>query len=320
MLLSREKLRENIKDGRFEPVYVLYGEETFLRDNAASTISKFAFERGELREFNEDRFSLANPENIKSALAAANQLPMMAARRVVRITEVRVASSASRDTLKEDAADEISAYLADPCRTTIVVFVADELNGSRRLGKLLKSQAAAVEFKKPDTAELCKWAKGVFDKAEVAIEPNALLRLAALSGCDVRRVTTEANKLITAAYPQKVVDLRLVESMVRDASEIGSFDFADHLIAGRKDKAILSLRKSLSDGEEPVALLGVLGWKFRDEVKRFDPARGSAFSDRFAFALQRIAETDLAIKTSVGGSGRIGTEMQLEMLVCELAM
>ena len=36
-------------------------------------------------------------------------------------------------------------------------------------------------------------------------------------------------------------------------------------------------------------------------------------------AIIRLAETDLAIKTSVGGSGPKGSRLQLEMLVCELA-
>ena len=34
----------------------------------------------------------------------------------------------------------------------------------------------------------------------------------------------------------------------------------------------------------------------------------------------RMAETDLAIKTSRGASGPAGARMQIEMLVCELAL
>jgi hypothetical protein len=36
--------------------------------------------------------------------------------------------------------------------------------------------------------------------------------------------------------------------------------------------------------------------------------------------MKRVAETDLAIKTSVGGGGPAGSRLQLEMLVCEMAM
>ena len=37
-------------------------------------------------------------------------------------------------------------------------------------------------------------------------------------------------------------------------------------------------------------------------------------------AIRRLAKTDLAIKTSMGGGGPIGARMQIEMLVCELAL
>lgn len=319
MAISREKLRTQLKNREFLPVYVLYGEETFLRDSAATTIANLAFAEGDFRDFNDDLFSLNTPDNIRAALAAANQLPMMAMRRVVRITEVRVSTSSMKDTLKEEAEDALAAYLANPSPTSIVVFVADELNGNRKLGKMLKSHAAAVEFSQPDKAELQRWAQGVFDKAGVTVESEALRRLVALTGGEVRRVTTEAEKLATASFPDKKVDVKMVESLVRDTSQLTNFDFANHLLAGRREDAIAALQKVLNDGEEPLALLGTLGWMFRDEVKKSDPSRRSVYADRLAFALERIAATDLAIKTSIGGGGSAGGRRQIEMLLCEFA-
>jgi hypothetical protein len=43
-----------------------------------------------------------------------------------------------------------------------------------------------------------------------------------------------------------------------------------------------------------------------------------ADAGKLARSIKRIADTDLAIKTSVGG-GSQGARMQLEMLVCELS-
>jgi len=315
MAITREKLWQQVKAGNFQPVYVLYGEETFLRDNAAATIAKLAFGETDFRDFNDDLFSLNTPDNIRTALASANQLPMMAARRVVRITEVRVSTSSMKDTLKEDAEDLLAAYLANPSPTSVVVFVVDELNGTRKLGKMLKNHSAAVEFKSLDSSEIQKWALDVFKKAEVTIEPNAMRKLVEYSGNDVRRIAGEAEKLATASFPDKKIDAAMVEMLVRDHSQAASFEYANLLLAGRKEEAVTTLEKSLNDGDEPLALLGGLAWKFRDELKRSDGSK-SHRNDRLAFALQRIAETDLAIKTSLGGSGG---RRQIEMLFCELA-
>ncbi len=318
MALTRDKLKKEIDGGKLRPVYVLYGEETYLRDNAAKVISQSAFSVGDFRDFNDDQFSLNTPENISVALAAANQLPMMASRRVVRISEVRISTSAMKDTLKEDAEDVLALYLSNPNPSSIVVFVVDELNGSRKLGKLLKSQPGAVEFSAPDEVEIKKLAHNVFEKAQVSIEPLALRRLLELVGCDARRITVESNKLATASLPTRTVNVDLVESLVRNTRERSNFDFANHLLAGRTSDAVKALEKVLSDGEDPLALLGALSWKYRDELKRSGSTMRTTKDDRLAKALVRIADTDLAIKTSVGGSGK-ASRKQIEILVCELA-
>jgi DNA polymerase-3 subunit delta len=314
--LTKEKFRTEIEAGKFRPVYVLHGEETFLRDNAAKFIVREAFTEKDFRDFNDDSFSLTTPENISVALAAANQLPMMASRRIVRITDVRVATSAIKDTLKEDAEDELKAYLLDPNPSTILVLIADELNGNRKLGKLLKSHEASVEFRFPDNTDTRKLAEGVFKRAGVSVDPLAMNRLIDLVGFDARRITTESEKLATAALPSRTIDRNLVDSLVRNSREVSSFDFARDLISRRRTEAVTALEKALSDGEEPLALLGLMAWQFRDELKR--SSSRTVYSDRLAYALQRIADTDLAIKTSVGGSGK-QSRKQLEMLVCELA-
>ena len=41
--------------------------------------------------------------------------------------------------------------------------------------------------------------------------------------------------------------------------------------------------------------------------------------DALAHIRARIAQADLAIKTSLGGGGERGSRLQLEMLVCELS-
>ena len=96
MPLTREDLRNQLKRREISPVYLLFGPETHLRDIAAKTITDLSFAPGDFRDFNE---SVVQPQvdgNLEKALAAAEQLPMMAARRVVRITDVDIRDRSSR--------------------------------------------------------------------------------------------------------------------------------------------------------------------------------------------------------------------------------
>lgn len=345
MPLTREQLREQLRRREIAPVYVLYGAETYLRDVAAKTIADLSFGKEDFRDFNDDVFSLNTPDNIKNALAAADQLPMMAQRRVVKITEVRVTASANKDTLKEDQFDALASYLANPSPNSVVIVVADELNRSRRVGKLLSEKSVSVEFTPLEDAELVKWANSKLDELGSQMDDRTIRHLIGTIGPDVRRLTIEIGKLSTAALPDKVINIDLVDSLVANVREIPNFDLTDNLVAGNKAKALKILSKILNDGAEPLMLLGLLSYNYRrllmvkdmmergvdrSEVSRvmklryndqeaFLAAARRASLDQLKKAVVALAETDLAIKTSIGGSGPKGSRLQLEMLVCKLA-
>ena len=120
MVLSREDLRNQLKRREIAPVYLLFGPETHLRDIAANTIADLTFVEGDLRDFNETSFTLNSDDSLKRALAAAEQVPMMASRRLLRITDVRVSATGFRDTITDNDEPTLSPYLADPSPTAVV--------------------------------------------------------------------------------------------------------------------------------------------------------------------------------------------------------
>lgn len=344
MVFSREDLRNQLKRHEMAPVYLLFGPETYLRDLAAKTITERAFAKDDFRDLNETCFSLNNADSFQQAIAAAQQIPMMSSRRVIRVTDVRISATGYRDTITESHEPALSGYLKDPSKTAIVIFIADELNGVRKMSKLLKENSTAVEFKALSDIELAAWARDKFTEAGAEIDTAVLNRLIERAGTDVRRLTNEVKKLATAALPNTTVTSELVEELVPDSREMNSFAFTDHLIAGRGGEAVTALKKILDDGAEPLMLLGSLSYTYRrllmvkDMMERGRDRRDVASVVKFRYneqepflaaarraklsdltmAIQRLARTDLAIKTSVGG-GTTGARMQVEMLVCELA-
>ena len=115
---------------------------TYLRDGAAKYISQQTFGEGDFRDLNETTFNLTtDPDVFRHAVAAAEQLPMMASRRLVRITGVRISATGFRDTVLEEHEDLLRSFLTDPSPSSVLVFIADELNGNRKMSKLLKSFA-----------------------------------------------------------------------------------------------------------------------------------------------------------------------------------
>lgn len=344
-VLKRHDLRNQLKQREIAPVYVLFGAETYLRDLAAKTIADLVFAEGELRDFNEAEYSLTVDGNLRSAIAAAEQLPMMASRRVVRVTDVRVSTSANKDTLKEDDETLLAEYLSNPSPTAVVIFVADELNRVRKLGKLLSERAVAVEFEKLTDEDLLAWARDEVRKRGSRADENAVRHLVALVGSDVRRLAVEVDKLSAAALPDGVITFDLVEQLVPNTREIDNFQLTNLLLAGDREKALRVLKKQLDDGAEPVMMLGMLSYHFRrllmakemmnDGIDRSEVAKilKMRYSDQEPFlaaarrtdarrlkdVITKLADADVAVKTSLGG-GPSGARMQIETLVCQLLL
>lgn len=346
MVLSREDLRNQLKRREIAPVYVLFGQETYLRDLAIKTITDLSFAEGDFRDFNETVFSLDGEDNLARAIAAAEQLPMMASRRVIRVDNVRVSATGFRDTINEDHEPALSGYLTNPSPTSVIIFVADELNGVRKMGKFLREKTAAVEFARLDDRQFADWARRSVTDAGAEIDDVTLRLFLSRVDADVRRLSNEINKLAAAALPGTRITAEMVDALVSHSRELSNFDLTDHLVAGRKGQALTALKKILDDGAEPLALLGLISYNFRrlliakDMMDRAAPrpeiasaaklfGRGQdeflaaarrVDKGKLVNAIQLIAKTDLAIKTSIGGSGNAGSRIQIEMLVCELAI
>src|SRR6185436_15275605 len=148
--ITRTELDRALGTGRLEPLYLLVGCEGYLRDVAAQHISDVALSGTLLREFNESPFSLLS-DAAMSAIAAAEQLPMMSGRRVVRI----------KDFAKLRDADEevIIRYLQRPADSTVMIFSADDLDKRKKLTKSLLATCTVVEFPAVKDAEAKAWAR-----------------------------------------------------------------------------------------------------------------------------------------------------------------
>jgi DNA polymerase-3 subunit delta len=330
-LLTREKLWGELKAKRVAPLYLLFGAEDYLRDAAARRIADEALRGAGLREFNEASFSLGGAD-VQQAIAAAEQLPMMSERRVVRITDF--------GKLREADEGALLRYLARPAESSVVIFVADDLDKRRKLSKTLLDACVSVEFATLNDNELAAWARDHLKKLKAEADERTLRQIVALVGTSVRRLANELDKLATAALPGGHVTMDLVDALVGRSREMSNFELTDHLIAKDRKAALRTLRRLLDDAAEPVMLLGLIASNYhrlalakelmtagrpKEEVFRLVPMPFHKREDFLATArrtdsadlarrISRIAAADLAIKTSLGTP-----RLQLELLICELS-
>jgi DNA polymerase-3 subunit delta len=327
--LTRTELERSLREG-VRPLYLLLGTEVYLRRVAVQTITDLALSRTLLREFNESSFSLLS-DPVQSAIAAAEQLPMMSDTRVVRI----------RDFARLREADEeiLIRYLNNPSPSTVMIFTADELDKRKKSSKVLLDTCTVVEFAALKDADAKAWAKSRLKELKVTTDDSVLSEIIRLVGTDVQTLFNELDKLASAAANTGRITPDHVDELIGRSRELSNFELGDHLLAGNRKKALETLHRLLEDGAEPVMLVGLIAGNYhrlalgkhlltrggRDEVFRninLPPFKRDSYistlqrstAAKIARGIQLTAATDLAIKTS-----QSTPRLQLEMLVCELA-
>jgi DNA polymerase-3 subunit delta len=332
--LTRPQLDASLKAGRVAPLYLLVGCETYLRDTAARAISEAALAGTLLREFNESSFSLLS-DSATAAIAIAQQLPMMSERLVVRI----------RDFGKLREADEeiIIRYLNSPSPSSVVIFIADDLDKRKKLTKTLLSNCTVVDFSAVKDAEAKAWARTRLKELKTSTDDRVLTEIVRLAGTDLQTLNSELEKLAGAAIETQTITMQMVDELIGHSRELSNFELGDQLIAGDSRRALMMLHHLLEDNVAPLMLIGLIASNYhrlalakelmkrgrRDEASRLvygPPSKKDAFfntlqrrdSERITRDIKLIADADLAIKTSLAGGGAKGAKLQLEMLICAL--
>ena len=326
---TSKDLTQALKKGQIEPVYFLFGPETYLRDEAARSIADQAMSGTLLHEFNDSTFNLTS-DDARDAIAAAEQLPMMSQRRVVRIKNL--------GKLKEADEEVLLNYVNRPVDTSVVIFITEEIDKRKKLAKVLTA-GAAFEFQPLKLNELQAWIRAYLRDLTAEIEPQALQRILETVTSDLHTLANELNKLYAAALPSGRIKTELVDSLVGRSREHMNWELSDHIISRNRKGALKTLKDLLDDGVEPLLLIGLIAGTYRrmalakallsqgaSPATIFSEVRMPPFkqrdylallnrvdSERLARTIRRVAETDLAIKTS-----KATPRMQVEMLVCEL--
>lgn len=333
--LTYEEFRKEVKQGRVEPLYLFTGEEQYLHDRALRLLFNSIDEAG--RIFNTSIFTIGEGSaeaktTAARALDAANQMPMMAARRIVVVREY--------DKIKEGEIARVFDYLKAPAPMTSVVFQSIGLDQRRKITTALLKVCTVVAFERLSEQQAARWAEDYLKLRGCRIEPGALGHLIGRVGVTLQRLANELEKLATHAGGG-FINSSAVDALVPRAREHSNFELWDAIIERDRKRALRLTERLLDDGAEPVMLVGALALLYRrmllgkeliqrqapsqevmkatgqygPNANRFNTRLRRTPSEEIIHGLRRIAEVDNAIKNS-----EATPRLQIEYLVAELTL
>jgi DNA polymerase III subunit delta len=324
-----QAVRKQLAAGKPDPIYLIVGDDEAEMSRLAADIS--ALVEDELRAFNLERVYAGEKSASPAAIAeSARTFPMMGDRRVVLVLRAEKLLKPKR---RGKAADEeedgegeeppsdvdtLEAYVKNPEPRTTLVFVAADVDRSRRLYKAIQKQATIVECwglkgardAKVDLRQVARTAELLVKQAVAdagqQIDPAAARLIAERAGTDITTLRGDVDRLLLYAAGKPRIDLKDVQEVVSAETAQDDWAVTTAIQRGNAAEALRQIGLALESGGVSYKILGQLGWFVREKLPDIDSRRVPA-------AIEALFRTDLELKSS-GGDPRV----LLERLVVEL--
>ncbi|HLL21720.1 MAG TPA: DNA polymerase III subunit delta [Kofleriaceae bacterium] len=329
-----DELLEEIRAGRFDPIYVLHSEHPVLIDRVVTAIRDIAVPPA-ARGFNYDVVE-GKPKG-NHIVSLAQTLPMMAQRRMVFVRDLA--------TMPADDAEPLLTYLAKPNPSTVVVAVASKIDKRIKLWAQLSKKGFLHKLEAP--RQLAPWVRAEAQAYGVKLEPAAVNRLVDAVGGDLSRLALAVEQLGLYAGRRPVTSDD-VDDLIADTRERSVFELTDAIGAADRPRALAAVASLCDQRESAVGVVVMLArhirqlslvhalrkqsvsraeWGSRLGVPPFvvdkliAQARGYK-PEALALATQRLAAADRALKgdqTLYSSAGDPFTGPQVKALGKELA-
>ncbi len=257
------------------PVYVITGEEDYLRDQALAVIKAAVLGERDIAGFNYDLFD--GGEAAAEAVACAAEVPAFAPRRLV------VYKMADKISARE--ADSLLAYLEAPSESTTFVFVAPKLDKRLKLTQALNRLAVTVDCAPLQDALLATWIREEARRLGLRLQEEAVALLKDTAKESLYAARHELEKLAAYVPPGRPAGPADVEALRGGEPGASVFDLSSAIAAGARARALRILARNFEAGEAPVRILGSLVWQYRQIWKVQDQLRSGCSETQAARAL-----------------------------------
>lgn len=243
-------LMEDIKNGHFKNVYLLTGEEVYLRSQY----------RKRLRE------ALLDPEDtmngavfegkgisVGEVIDLAETMPFFAERRVIEIRDSGFLKSAS---------PELADYVLKIPQSTCIIFNEAEVDKRGRLYKAIKKVGRVVDFQRQDEKTLMRWVLGILKREGKKITEGTLYVFLGRTGSDMEHIDKELEKLLCYTMGREEITDADVEAVCIDRIENRIFEMVQAITEQKQKKALDLYADLLAMKESPMRILYLITRQF----------------------------------------------------------
>lgn len=244
-----QTLNQDIKDRNFKRVYLLYGEEAFLKKSYKNKLKEAVLGDDTMNYHYFEGKGL----NLSEIMGLADTMPFFAEKRLILIED---------SGLFKGSADELVEYLPNIPDTTCMLFVENQVDKRSRMYKAVKKVGYVAEMTRQDSGQLARWAAGLLAKEGKKITGSTMELFLSKTGDDMENIRSELDKLISYTLGRDVITAQDVETICTTQVTNKIFDMVTAISSRRTRQAMELYEDLLILREPPMRILFLIARQF----------------------------------------------------------
>ncbi|SFH57402.1 DNA polymerase III, delta subunit [Pseudobutyrivibrio sp. OR37] len=282
------RIDEDIAKGQFQNLYLIYGEEDYLKLQYKNKLIAALVNEGDNMNFSKYQDSGINTAQI---IDQAETMPFFAEHRVILIE-----NSGFGKKMPED----LGSYLSSIPEFTVLIFVEPSADKRGKLYKAAKACGRDIEINMPNEAVLAKWVGAQLNAAGKQMKKDAWTQFLNMTHESMDNMSRELEKLITYVGERNQITLEDVNAICIAKVETKIFDMLNAISAKDMVKTMDLYQDMLSAKEPPMRILTMIVRQFRQMkvVKEL-----SGFGNNASTIASRVGMPDFAVRRTIQLAG-----------------
>ena len=248
-LVSMEKINADIKANEFKPVYLLYGDEPYLKKQYEDKLIKAVVSDDTMNYSYFDKESVS----VKEIMSIGDTLPFFAEKRLIVVENSGFFKSSN---------DELAIYIKNMPDYLIIIFVEEQIDKRNKLYKSVSETGYVSEMNAQPVSVLTKWIKGLFNAENKEITGEAVTCLLDRSGASMNLIKQEIEKLVTYVDNRPVIEKQDVEAVCSTQTVSRIFEMISAIGEKNQQKALNLYYDLLTLKEKPMSILFLIVRQF----------------------------------------------------------
>ena len=261
---NEETLKKQIKSGEFSRVYILYGNEGYLKQHYANTICTKAVPK-DFEDFNLKKLD-GKETSLNEIYDCISSFPMMSEYTCTLIKDFPLNNYIGE---KGKVDKEFESIITDVPETSILIFWMDTLEvdeKSTKWSKVLKmidGAGACAKIDKRTRSALEKLLVSSATKRGCTLSKDNAYYMISLIGEDMSTLQNELHKVCAYTGEDEITKSDIDKTVIVSV-EAKIFQLSRMIVRGEADNAFENLSNLFKLREEPVVILSVLSKAFVD--------------------------------------------------------